>query len=89
MVFGLILGFLEGRKQTEALSAALCASFILSSGFVKFVGSWLLSIGVSEFAMPMLTGLFFVLPLLASVFLLQMTHLLTMKIGNCDRNVRP
>ncbi len=33
-------------------------------------------------------GIVFVLPLLASVFLLQMTHLLTMKIGNCDRNVR-
>ncbi len=49
MVFGLILGFLEGRKQTEALSAALCASFIVSSGVVKFVGSWLLSSGVSSF----------------------------------------
>ena len=73
MVFGLILGYLEGRKQTEALSAALCASFILSSGFVKFVGSWLLSVGVSEFAMPMVTGLFFIIPLIASVCLLQLT----------------
>lgn len=73
MVFGLILGYLEGRRQTEALSAALCASFILSSGLVKTTGSWLLSLGVSEFSMPMLTGLLFVAPLIVSVWLLQMT----------------
>lgn len=73
MVFGLILGFLEGRKQTEALSAALCASFIVSSGVVKFVGSWLLSYGISSFTMPMLVGLFFAGPLLISVYLLQLT----------------
>lgn len=74
MVFGLVLSYLEGRRQTEALSAVLCASFIMSSGVVKSVGRWLVdSRGVSEFAMPMVAGAIFLAPLLISVWLLQMT----------------
>jgi hypothetical protein len=74
LVFGLVLGYLEGRRQTEALSAALCASFIASSGVVKSVGQWLIQdVGVSEYQMPALAGLIFVLPLFVSVWLLQAT----------------
>jgi hypothetical protein len=74
MVFGLVLGYLEGRKQTEALSAALCASFIVSSGVVKSIGRWLITdIGVGEFSMPMFVGLIFLLPLCLSVVLLART----------------
>lgn len=74
MIFGFVLSYLEGRKQTEALSAALCASFIISSGVVKSVGQWLIQrFGVSDFQMPMLTGLIFLPPLLISVWLLQKT----------------
>ena len=32
LVFGLVLGFLEGRRMTEAFVAGLCASFILADG---------------------------------------------------------
>ena len=71
MVFGLVLGFLEGRKVTEALSAGLCASFIVSSGFVKSVGSSLLEdYNFSEVWMPVVTGLIFVVPLLFFVWML-------------------
>lgn len=74
MIFGFVLSCLEGRKQTEALAAALCASFIISSGVVKSIGQWLInSQGVSEFQMPMTVGLIFFLPLLASVWFLQKT----------------
>ena len=74
MVFGFVLSYLEGRKQTEALSAALCASFIISSGVVKSVGVWLVeSCGVDEFWMPSVTGLIFFVPLLIAVWLLQLT----------------
>ena len=38
MVFGLVLGFLEGRQTTELLAAGLCASFILADGIMKSVG---------------------------------------------------
>ena len=71
MVFGLVLGFLEGRQVTEALSAGLCASFIVSSGFVKSVGRSLIQdYLVSEYWMPFVTGLIFVIPLLVFVWLL-------------------
>ncbi len=74
MIFGLVLSYLEGRKQTEALSAALCASFIVSSGVVKSVGSWLMQdFAVSEYSMPMVAGGLFFLPLLVAVWILQMT----------------
>ena len=71
MVFGLVIGFLEGRQVTEALSAGLCASFIVSSGYVKYVGQTLIQdYGVDPFWMPFLTGLLFVLPLFLFVWLL-------------------
>ena len=71
MVFGLVLSFLEGRQLTEALTAGLCASFIVSSGVVKSVGRTLvLNHGVSEYWMPFLTGLIFVPPLLLFVWML-------------------
>jgi MFS family permease len=71
MVYGTMLGFLEGRKQTDALVAGLTASFIFASGFVKTVAltiktSW----GVSEFWLPFVTGCLFVLPMLVSVYAL-------------------
>ncbi|WP_163378419.1 DUF5690 family protein [Cyclobacterium sp. SYSU L10401] len=60
MVFGLVFSYLEGRKNTELLAAALSATFIFSTGFVKTVGIWLIqSFGVGEFNMPFLTGLLF------------------------------
>ena len=71
MVFGLVLASLEGRRQTEALSAGLCASFILSSGVVKSVGqSLVLEHGVTELWMPAATGALFLVPLLLFVALL-------------------
>lgn len=70
MVFGLVLGFLEGRKMTELLTAGLCASFILSSGAVKSVGQWLILQGITDFWMPFLTGLIFAPVLLLSVWML-------------------
>jgi len=74
IVFGLVLAYLEGRQQTEALSAALCASFIVASGVVKSVGRWIIQdLHVSEFQMPMWEGLLFLPPFLLSVWILQKT----------------
>lgn len=71
MVWGLVFSFLEGRKNTELLGAGLSVSFIVSSGAVKSVGTWLMvSWGVAEFAMPFVTGLIFSLPLFFFVWLL-------------------
>ncbi|HWE39607.1 MAG TPA: DUF5690 family protein [Isosphaeraceae bacterium] len=70
MVFGLVLGFLEGRRLTEAMAAVLCASFILADGVAKSVGSWLLTLGVTERFMPGVAGLIFLPPLVGFVALL-------------------
>jgi hypothetical protein len=70
MVFGLVLGFLEGRRLTEALTAGLCASFILADGVTKSVGAWLLQQGVAEDWMPSVAGLIFLVPLCVGVAML-------------------
>jgi hypothetical protein len=70
MVFGLVLGFLEGRRVTEALNAGLCASFILADGVTKSVGAYLLAWGIGQFWMPFLAGLLFVPPLGLGVWML-------------------
>ncbi len=64
MIWGLVFGFLEGRRLSELLGAMLCASFIVSSGVVKSAGESVMLLGwADEYWMPALTGLLFV-PLL-------------------------
>src|SRR5262249_10193044 len=71
MVWGLVVWYLEGRRTSELLLAGLACSYIVSSGAVKDVGRHLMAAhGVSEAAMPMLTGLLFLPPFLLSVWLL-------------------
>jgi len=70
MIWGLVFGFLEGRRTTEALGAGLSASFIVASGAVKTVAIWVMGWGVSEAAMPFVVGLLFFPPLLFFVFML-------------------
>jgi hypothetical protein len=62
MIWGMVFGFVEGRRQSELIAAILCASFILSSGVVKAVGASILLHGVSPFWMPAVTGALFVPP---------------------------
>jgi hypothetical protein len=65
MIWGLVFGFMEGRRTSEVLGAILCASFIVSSGAVKSVGKLLMDTWhVSPYWMPAATGLLF-LPILA------------------------
>jgi hypothetical protein len=70
MAFGLVLGFLEGRTVSEALTAGLCASFILADGATRGVGRWLLGAGVTEAWMPFVAGGLFIAPLLSFVWML-------------------
>ena len=74
MVWGLVFGFLEGRKTSELLGAILSTSFIFASGLAKTVGKWLqLSFHISDWWMPFTAGAIFVLPLLICVWLLAKT----------------
>jgi len=71
MVFGLVFGFLEGRRTTEIMGAFMVTSFIFASGLAKTVGkSLLLYTDVNEWWMPFTAGAFFVIPLICFVLLL-------------------
>lgn len=73
MVWGLVFGFLEGRRVTELMGAILSTSFIFASGLAKTVGKTLLLHGVSPFWMPFLAGAVFIGPALISTWLLNQT----------------
>jgi hypothetical protein len=70
MVWGMVFGFLEGRRTSDLLGAALCASFIVASGFVKTIGKQLLDAGIPEAWMPAATGALFAPAMLASILML-------------------
>lgn len=71
MIFGIVISFLEGRKNTELLGAGLCISFITASGIVKSVGQYfIVHWGVSDSWMPFLVGLIFIPFLLLGVWML-------------------
>jgi hypothetical protein len=73
MIWGLVFGYMEGRRVSEMLGAILCASFILSSGVVKSIGAWLVvSAHVGVFWMPAVTGLLFFPLLFLSVWVLDL-----------------
>lgn len=73
MVWGLVFGYLEGRRTTEVLGAALSVSFIFSAGLCRSVGSFVMqSWGVSEFWMPLVASCLFALPLVVFLFLLDL-----------------
>jgi len=60
LIWGLVFGFMEGRRTSEVLGAILCASFIVSSGAVKSVGKLLMDVWhVGPFWMPAAAGALF------------------------------
>ncbi len=71
MVWGLMFGYLEGRKFTEVLGASLSVSFIFASGFAKTVASYVMvDWAVSEMWMPFVSSLIFYIPMLFFLWLL-------------------
>ena len=70
-VWGLVFGFLEGRRTSEILGAGLSTSYILASGAVKTIGGWVLQLGVSEGWMPFVTGALFAGPFVLAVWALR------------------
>ena len=75
MIWGVVFGYLEGRRVTELLGAVMASSFIVSSGLVKNVGRWVLDKGISnEQWMPFVTGLIFVPVLALGILLLVRTR---------------
>lgn len=72
MLWGIIFSYVEGRRSTDFIGAALAVSFIFSSGFIKTVGGWLiLQFHISEWWVPFATGAIFSIPLVLMVFLME------------------
>jgi MFS family permease len=71
MVWGMVFGYLEGRRVTEVLGASLSVSFIFSAGLCRSVGSFIMNNWhVSEFWMPFITCCIFAIPLVFFLALL-------------------
>jgi hypothetical protein len=71
MIWGVVFSYIEGRRHTELLGVAMASSFIISSGIVKGVGSYLLlNLNVSEMWMPFFSGLVFLPILFLGIYLL-------------------
>jgi len=71
MVWGMVFGYLEGRRMTEVLGAALSISFIFSSGLCRSAGGYIMrDWHVSETWMPLVACFVFVGPLLIFLWLI-------------------
>ena len=71
MVWGMVFSYLEGRRMTEVLGAALSVSFIFSAGLCRSAGALTMEyLGTSEYWMPFVTSCMFALPFLLFLFLL-------------------
>jgi hypothetical protein len=71
MIWGMVFGYLEGRRMTEVLGASLSVSFIFSSGLCRSTGAYLIrDWGVSEMWMPFVTCCIYSIPLLMFLYLL-------------------
>lgn len=72
IIWGIIFSFVEGRKATDLIGAALAVSFIFSSGFVKSVAKNLqISFSITDWWLPFVTGAVFFIPLLLMVYLIE------------------
>lgn len=72
ITWGVIFSYVEGRRGTDFIGAAMGASIIVSSGFAKSVGKWVqLNFHVSDLWLPFDTGLMFIIPIIILVFLLE------------------
>jgi hypothetical protein len=71
MIWGLVFNYLEGRQMTELLATGLSVTQIFSTGIVKTIGMWtIMSFGITERWMPVVTGGLFILPLCFFVWML-------------------
>lgn len=72
IIWGVVFSFVEGRKATDFIGAALAVSFIFSSGFVKSVAKSLqIYFAISDWWLPFATGVVFFIPLILLVYLME------------------
>jgi Family of unknown function (DUF5690) len=72
LLWGVVFSYIEGRRATDFIGAALAVSFIFSSGVVKSIGNYLIvNAGITEHWMPFVAGAIFVPFLVLFVYLME------------------
>ncbi len=72
MLWGIVFSYVEGRRATDFIGAALAVSFIFGPGLAKSVAQFVMNDWqVSEYWMPFTVSLLFFLPLLLFIYLLE------------------
>lgn len=72
ILWGVVFSYIEGREGTDFIGATLAVSFIFASGFARSTSAWImLNLNLSEFWVPFFAGLFFALPLVVLVHLME------------------
>lgn len=72
LLWGVLFSYVEGRRATDFISAALAVSFIFGPGLAKSTAQYVMTQwGVSEYWMPFVTSLIFFFPLLLFIYLLE------------------
>ena len=70
--WGIVFGYVEGRRATDIIGSAMAVSFIFAGGFTRSVAKWLMvEWSVSEKWMPFTTGLLFCLPIALFIYMLE------------------
>lgn len=72
LIWGIVFSYVEGRRTTDLISAALAVSFIFASGLAKTTAQWVMNAWqVSEYWMPFTVGCIFAPALILFVWLLE------------------
>ena len=71
-MWGIVFSYVEGRRATDFIGAAMAVSFIFAGGFTRSVAVWLRDRWLVEEAwLGFVTGLVFLLPLILFIYLLE------------------
>lgn len=72
IIWGVVFSYVEGRRATDFIGAALAVSFIFSSGFVKSAAKSLqIHFLISDWWLPFATGAVFFVPLILLLYLME------------------
>lgn len=72
MLWGVVFSYVEGRRATDFIGAALAVSFIFGPGLAKSTAQYVMTEwGVTEYWMPFVTAALFFVPVLFFVALLE------------------
>jgi MFS family permease len=87
-MWGIIFSYVEGRRTTDMIGAAMAVSFIFAGGFTRSVALWIRDYWhITDPWIGFVTGLLFIVPLLVFLYLMEQIPLPTER-DIAERTVR-